>query len=73
MPQRKHDHNNLGGSNRGLTLREAAPMVGKSYDSLRRRYREWGIPTFKVGRSVRIRERALEAWIKTQSQDGDAA
>ncbi len=59
-----HDHFNLGGSNRLLSLAEAAAFLGiPKPRSLRDYYKKWGIPALKIGRELRFRERDLNAWI----------
>ena len=59
-----HDHFNLGGSNRLLTLAEAAAILNVAPRSLRDYRKSWGIPAFKVGRELRLPpERDLIAWI----------
>lgn len=70
---RATDHLNLGGSNRLLTLPEAAAFLGTTYGSLRNHYAEWDIPTVKVGRNVRVRERDLNAWIEHRVRGGRRA
>lgn len=63
------DHHNLGGSNRLLPLAEAAEFLGIDKPRVLRDYwRKWGIPSYKVGRELRFRERDLHAWIEKRKQ-----
>ena len=55
-----------GGSNRALSAEEVAERFGIHVDTLRRNYRKWGIPSFKVGRSLRFLERNIEAYEAAQ-------
>lgn len=64
MPRKQHDHHNLGGSNKLLSLTEAAALLGKPPESLRKYRTTWGIPWLKVGRDVKFRERDLNAWME---------
>lgn len=53
-----------GGSNRVLSLAEAAERIGVSPSTLYHRWREWAeLRGFKVGNLVRFRERNVEAYI----------
>jgi excisionase family DNA binding protein len=61
-PARNHD--DLGGSNRLLSMAEAAAYLSTTPDSLKVNYRRWEIPVVRIGRSVRFRERSLNVWIK---------
>ena len=63
----KHDHANLGGSNRLLSVESAAALLDMPVRRLRDNRARWGIPSIRVGREVRIRERDLVAWIDRQS------
>jgi excisionase family DNA binding protein len=56
----------LGGSNKLLTMHEAAELLGIPYSSLRRYRRKWGLREAEVnfGRSVKFRERDLAAFIE---------
>lgn len=54
----------IGGSNRILTMREAAGYVGMSYYRFARHYRsDWRIPCYRVGGRVNFRERDLESFL----------
>jgi excisionase family DNA binding protein len=58
----------LGGSNRLLTMRELADYLNQPYRSVQVNWARWGIPAYRVGRSLRFRVRAVEQWL-----DGRAA
>ena len=61
---KQHDHFNLGGSNKLLSLADAAAYLGIPDPlKLRRYWRQWGLPFTKVGRELKIRQRDLDAWI----------
>lgn len=63
-----HDHGNLGGSNRLLPLAAAAELLGIDQPAkLRRQWKLWGIPAYKVGRELRFRERDLNAWLEKRA------
>jgi predicted DNA-binding transcriptional regulator AlpA len=63
MPARP-DHHNLGGSNRLLNLADAAALLGLPKPrALRDYHKKWGVPSLRVGRELRFRERDLHAWI----------
>jgi excisionase family DNA binding protein len=60
----EHDHHNLGGSNRLLSLEEAAAYLGDIKPrTLRAERQAWGIPSVPVGRQLKFRQRDLDAWI----------
>ena len=53
----------IGGSNKMITMAEAAVMVGMSYSRFARHYkRDWRIPCYRVGGRVNFRERDIEAY-----------
>lgn len=63
-PRRIGSNAKVGGSNRVLTMREAADYVGMSYYRFARHYRaDWGIPFHRVGARVQFRERDLESFL----------
>lgn len=69
MPKTQHDHANLGGSNKILNLEHAAEILDiEDPTKLRRSYKAWGIPAFKVGREIRFVERDLRAWVAKQQR-----
>lgn len=57
----------LGGSNRMLSAQETADMLGMSRQTLYNNWRSWGLKAYKVGRSLRFRERDVEAWLSHQA------
>lgn len=63
MSKPVHDHHNLGGSNRLLPLADAAAILAVQPSSLRTYHKKWGIPSLRVGRELRFRERDITAWI----------
>jgi hypothetical protein len=64
----------IGGSNRLLTMHEAAAYVGRSYSNFSKRYRAWGIIPHRTGgkmvdgrwrgSTVRFTQRSLDAFIE---------
>jgi hypothetical protein len=61
------DHNNLGGSNRVLSLAHAAELLDMPPRRLRENWRSWGLPCYRVGRELRFTERDLRAWLKSRA------
>ena len=59
----QHDHHNLGGSNRLLSLASAAEMLDMPPRRLRDHWKAWGIPAYKAGRELRFKERDIWAWL----------
>jgi excisionase family DNA binding protein len=57
---------NLGGSNKVLTLHQAAELLNVPPDRLRRYWRSWGIKPYKVGKELRFLERNLWAWLESR-------
>lgn len=55
------DHN-LGGSNKLLTLDEAADRLRIKTTTLRQNWRRWGIPAHKID-GLKFRERDINAFI----------
>ena len=60
------DGKRLGGSNRVLTMREAADFLRLPYKTFARSYKGWGISYFNQGRFVYFRERHLIAYIESR-------
>lgn len=54
----------IGGSNKLISMREAADFLGLSYKGFAASYKAMRIPCFKVGRSVKFRIRDLESWLE---------
>jgi excisionase family DNA binding protein len=57
----------LGGSNRLLSSREVAAILGVPESSLRAKWREWQLPAYRIGKHLRWRERDIQAWIDRQA------
>jgi excisionase family DNA binding protein len=53
----------LGGSNRLLSAREVAAILGVPERTVRERWREWQLPAYRIGKHLRWREREVHAWI----------
>ena len=65
MSKPARNHANLGGSNRLLSMTEAAAYLGTTPGSLKIHYIRWGIPVVRgPGNRVQFRERSLNAWIE---------
>jgi excisionase family DNA binding protein len=56
----------LGGSNRLLSSREVAAILGVRERTVRAMWKEWGLPAKRIGKQLRWRERDLYAWIERQ-------
>lgn len=65
MPE--HDHENLGGSNRILSLASAAALLDMPPRRLRDNWRKWEIPAYQIGRELRFIERDIRTWLKKQA------
>lgn len=57
----------LGGSNRLLSSREVAEVLGVKERTVRANWREWGLTARRVGKQLRWRERDVNAWIDKQT------
>jgi excisionase family DNA binding protein len=57
----------LGGSNRMLSARDVAAILGIPERTVRDKWREWGLPAYRIGRHLRWKERDLNAWIERQA------
>jgi len=63
-PKRGKSHpGTLGGSNRLLSAREVAAILGVPERTIRERWREWKLPAYRIGKHLRWREREVHAWI----------
>ncbi len=51
-----------------IGVEDAAELLGVPAARLARRWRDWGLPGFKVGGAVRFDPDALEEWIEQQKQ-----
>lgn len=63
MPQK----GTLGGSNRLLSSRDVAAILAIPERTVRDRWKEWGLPTYRIGKHLRWKERDVYAWIERQS------
>jgi excisionase family DNA binding protein len=57
----------LGGSNRLLSSRDVAAILAIPERTVRDKWREWGLPTYRIGKHLRWKERDVYAWIERQS------
>jgi excisionase family DNA binding protein len=57
----------LGGSNRLLSSRDVAAILAIPERTVRDKWKEWGLPAYKIGKHLRWRERDVYAWIERQS------
>jgi excisionase family DNA binding protein len=57
----------LGGSNRMLSSRDVAGLLGVPEVTVRARWREWGLQAYRIGKHLRWREREVQAWIERQA------
>jgi len=57
----------LGGSNRLLSSREVAAILAIPERTVRDKWKEWGLPAYRIGKHLRWKERDLYAWIERQS------
>ena len=60
---RKTRTGTMGGSNRLLSAREVATILGVPERTVRERWREWNLPAYRIGKHLRWREREVHAWI----------
>lgn len=60
------------GSERLLTMRDVQGRLQVSRVTAWRCVAERGLKCVRIGRSVRIRERDLEAWLERNSSDGNS-
>jgi excisionase family DNA binding protein len=63
MPQK----GTLGGSNRLLSSRDVAAILAVPERTVRDRWKEWGLPAYRIGKHLRWKERDVYAWIESQS------
>jgi excisionase family DNA binding protein len=57
----------LGGSNRMLSARDVAVLLSVPERTVRDRWRQWGLPAYRIGKHLRWKERDVLAWIDRQS------
>ena len=53
----------LGGSNRLLSARDVAAILAVPDRTVRERWKEWGLPAYRIGKHLRWKERDVHAWI----------
>lgn len=53
----------LGGSNRMLSAREVAAILGIPERTVREKWRDWELPAYRIGKHLRWKEREVYAWI----------
>jgi excisionase family DNA binding protein len=56
----------LGGSNRLLSSRDVAAILRVPERTVRDKWREWGLPAYRIGKHLRWKERDVYAWIDRQ-------
>jgi excisionase family DNA binding protein len=57
----------LGGSNRLLSSRDVAAILAIPERTVRDKWKEWGLPAYRIGKHLRWKERDVHAWIERQS------
>jgi excisionase family DNA binding protein len=57
----------LGGSNRLLSSRDVAVILAIPERTVRDKWKEWGLPAYRIGKHLRWKERDVYAWIEHQS------
>jgi excisionase family DNA binding protein len=57
----------LGGSNRLLSSRDVAAILAVPERTVRDKWREWGLPAYRIGKHLRWKERDVYAWIDRQA------
>ena len=57
----------LGGSNRLLSSRDVAVILAIPERTVRDKWKEWGLPAYRIGKHLRWKERDVHAWIERQS------
>ena len=57
----------LGGSNRMLSARDVAAILAIPERTVRDKWKEWGLPTYRIGKHLRWRERDVYAWLERQT------
>ena len=58
----------LGGSNRLLSSRDVAAILAIPERTVRDRWKEWGLPAYRIGKHLRWKERDVYAWIERQAE-----
>jgi excisionase family DNA binding protein len=57
----------LGGSNRLLSSCDVAAILAVPERTVRDKWKEWGLPAYRIGKHLRWKERDVYAWIERQS------
>ena len=57
----------LGGSNRMLSSRDVATILAIPERTVRDKWKEWGLPAYRIGKHLRWRERDVYAWLERQT------
>ncbi len=57
----------LGDSNRLLSSRDVAAILAVPERTVRDKWKEWGLPAYRIGKHLRWKERDVYAWIERQS------
>jgi excisionase family DNA binding protein len=57
----------VGGSNRLLSSRDVAAILAIPERTVRDKWKEWGLPAYRIGKHLRWKERDVYAWIERQS------
>jgi excisionase family DNA binding protein len=57
----------LGGSNLLLYSQDVAAILAIPERTVRDRWKEWGLPAYRIGKHLRWKERDVYAWIERQS------
>ena len=52
-----------------IGFKEAAELIGCTKGSLRVKYREWGVPYYKIGAMVRFSPREIYGWLEMQAHN----
>ena len=56
----------IGGSNKLISLADTAARLDVPTSTLYKRWREWGLQAYRIGRALKFRERDIEAWLDRQ-------
>jgi excisionase family DNA binding protein len=57
----------LGGSNPLLSSRDVAAILNVPERTVRDKWKDWGLPAYRIGKHLRWKERDVYAWIERQS------
>ena len=49
-----------------LSAAETAALIGVALSTLYKRWREWGLEPYRVGRLLKFRERHVESWLESR-------